>query len=573
MLKEETRTLNIDLTKKSSNIVVQKAKDLTLEEMLGGVGKSIHDTEKFLNKHGPIKDALAPENLLCVDTGILTGQKVMTGKRVNFGGLSPLKATKNEYAPGFFDSTASGNFGPALKASGFDSLRITGKLDNPSILVINNGELEIREVPELIGKDTSEKIAKLKEYYPKASSAVIGPAGENLVRYASIAISTQDPEHMRFAGRGGFGAVMGSKNILGIVAQGNNPKLALENTKDLNIKIATGKATSKYRELGTYFANIFNQPKLGVGIFNNFKKGYDTVVEKMQKKNVLEEGYKINDKGCLGCGIKCWKEIEKDGEMLGKIDYEPGALFGTNLGISDLSQIMNLIRIADKSGLDAISAGTCLGYEMEITNNFGNFEFAKQTLESIVKGEHKLGQGLLRYAGNAPNAMHTQGIEFPAYQANVNPGFAFAEIGGQHMKQDTYNAWVFKDPNTGEEATNSLEEWRDNIAIRGPYMGLYDILGLCKFAKVNFEETAELANQVYELNLTPDAMRNTARRVHMLGHKINKSQGFTKEDYVLPENCYNPIPEMTIMPHFNTKEFFNKVKESVFETYKNYNFD
>jgi len=571
MLKEEIKTLNIDLNTKSSNIVVQKAKDLTLEERLGGFGKAVHDLAKFQESHGPIKDAFDSENLLCVGTGVLTGQKVMTAKRGIFATFSPLE-TSLAGTPGIAYSTASGNFGSALKSTGFDDLLITGKLEVPSILVLNNNQLEIRETPELIGKTTSEKMQILKQYYPEASSAVIGPAGENLVRYASVAISTQDEEHMRFAGRMGMGAVMGSKNILGIVAQGDAPKLELENTKDLNLEIANGKGSSKYKLEGTWFANIKTQPKAGSGVFNNFSKAYDPRVEEIQKEKILEKGYKIKDKGCLGCGIKCGKYLEdSEGNVLGKKDYEPGALFGTNLGLYKEEEVMELISIADKQGLDSISAGTCLGYEMEITNNFGNFEFAKKTLEEIARGKHGLSQGLLRYAGNVPNAMQTKGVEFPAYLGNLDPAYGLVDEGGQHMVTDNHNAWKYVDPKTGEKATNSVKEWRENV-LRGPQIMLYDILGLCKFAKATFDQTASLANQIYGLDLNAHDMKKIAIRTHMMAHNINKKQGFTEEDYIMPERCHESLPGMTI-EHFNTKEFFNKVKAGVFEAYKNYKFD
>jgi aldehyde:ferredoxin oxidoreductase len=573
MTKDKIVTLKLDLNSKIQNISDQDSATLSLEEKLGGFGKGLHDTQEYLqNQKQPIIDAYDPRNMLCIDLGFLTGTKLMTARRTIFTGISPLK-TSNAKTNGIFYSTASGDLGPAIAQNGFDSIRLTGKLNKPSYIVFDNGQVRIEDATDIIGKTTDEKINILKSKYEKAAFAVVGPAAENMVRYASIAFSTTDQlkngtKNMRFAGRGGFGSVLASKNILGIVAMGDKPVYDIGDVVSMNRDIASGKKTEKYRSLGTFFANIFNQNVLGVAIHDNFSRGRDERATSLQKDKVLSDGYGIKDKGCKGCGIRCWKEIlSKEGIALGKIDYEPGALLGTNLGIYDIEKTMSLIELSDTLGLDAISTGTSLGYEMELRNKFGDFEFAKDLIYKIAKNEHGLAQGVKRYSNNASIAMQTKGIEFPAYLGHINPGFAFA-IAGQHMSMDTYNSWVYKDSTT--EATNSIDEWVENI-IRGPQMILYDMNGLCKFAKVSFDDVSKLYDTTYGTTTNGNDMRNVAKRIHMLARRIDQSQGFNESDDTLPDKCFEVLPN-TDAPYFNTKEFFNKVKEGVLNEYKNYKF-
>jgi len=576
MTKEKMVTLTLNLNTKTSDVAIQDTSKLSLEEKIGGFGKAVHDIEKYLQlASSPILDAYDSRNPLCIDLGFLTGTKLMTARRTVISGLSPLK-TSNAGTNGIFYSTASGDLGPALVKAGLDSIRITGKLDNPSYLVFENGQVTIEDAKDLVAKTTQDKIMYLKEKYSDGAFAVIGPAAENMVRYASIAFSTSDQlkngtKNMRFAGRGGFGAVMASKNILGIVARGDASQdmgKDIGNIVALNREIGSGDRTKKYREKGTYFANIRNQNELGVAIFDNFSRGRDDRAIPLQKDNLITQGYNIKDKGCTGCGVRCWKEIlSKEGIILGKIDYEPGALLGTNLGIYNIEQTVELITMTDEYGLDAISAGNCLGYEMQMQNKLGDFEFAKKTLQKIIKKEHGLSEGVKRYSNSAPNAMQTKGIEFPAYLGHFNLGYAFA-IAGQHMSMDTYNSWIYKDSTT--QATNTVTEWIENI-FRGPQMILYDMNGACKFAKVTFDEVAQLYNNVYGTNVNAHNMRSVARRVHMLARRIDINQGFNESDDTLPEDCFKEITNSNA-PYFNTKEFFEKVKAGVLEEYKNYKF-
>jgi len=557
--------LKINLTNKSVEKALVPAGQLSLEERLGGFGLAVHDFAKHLEQNPELRDAYNPNAPIYITTGFLTGTKVMTAKRTYICGLSPQKTSKAG-TNGIFYSAASGDFGPKLAALGIDSVEIIGKSETPVYLVFDSNGVHFQDATNLLEKTTDEKILALAEMHPSYASAAIGPAAENGVRFANIALSTHDQiknksGNLRFAGRGGMGSALWNKNLVAVVA-GGGESVTNHDVGDvlaLNKEIATGKRTAKYKAMGTMFGNIEQMDGvMGVNVHENFSHGSSPQTAALFKPNLLQSGHTIKDKGCLCCGIKCWKEINKDGKSLGKVDFEPGMLLGPNLGIYEIEKVMELIRIVDNSGVDAITAGACLGYEMEQKNNFGDFDFAKDLLLQIIAGKHPLKDGLMRYAGNAPSAMHVKGVELPAYPGNFNPGYAFAIRGGDHMSMDTYNgAWY-------PGAVNDLPEWIENI-IRGPQIINYDLNGACKFAKVTFGEVAELYSRIFGGEKpTEDGMRDVAKRVYRLARGIDAKLGFTSEDDVMPEKCFEPYVGSRIKP-FMTQDFFSQVKKGVEE--------
>src|SRR3989344_1255676 len=558
-MRTKINTLNVNLLNRQISKESADASELTLEQKLGGFGKAVHDIKEYLDKNPNLNDAYNPENLICFGIGFLTGSKVTAARRAYVCGLSPLKTSKSG-ANGIYFSAASGDLGSMIASCDLDSINITGKSESPVYLFLdsNNGNVNARleDAGFLQGKTTDEKIKALAQAHPGAAFAVIGPAGERMVRYASIAFSTYDQikkgtKNMRFAGRGGMGAVMAGKKLFAIAATGKEFSRDVGDVATLNKAIVNGGRAFKYRDKGTFDGNLDGMEELGVNVHNNFSAGKSDGTERLYRENRAKEGYDVVDKGCYACGIKCWKE-----NKLGKLDFEPGVLLGINLGIKDIKQTMELINISDEMGVDSMSAGVCLGYEMQKQGKLGDFDFAKGLLLKIARGEHPLKEGLFRYAGNAPDAMHAKGLEFAAYPGNLNPGYAFA-IAGPHTSMDTYNgAWY-------PLAKNSSEEWIENI-IRGPQILLYDMNGACKFSKIRFDEVAVLYERVFGEKVTPDDLRDVAKKAYRIARGIDKRLGFTQEDDVMPEKCFEPYPGSTIN-HFMTKDFFEKVKQGVYE--------
>ncbi|MBR9703839.1 hypothetical protein GOV12_00370 [Candidatus Pacearchaeota archaeon] len=572
-MKKQQTTLKIDLTNKQTELEIVSTSKLSLEEKLGGIGRSFQAFEKYLKNNPNAGDTNDPSSLISIDTGSFTGS-LSTSMRTYITFISPQKRSYSK-ANGIFYSTASGGLAQKIAGNGIDSLHLTGKSNEPVYIVLENGEVKFKNAEFLKDLKTHERILKLSKRYDNAAFAVIGPSANNDVLFASVAFSTndqlkKDSNHMRFAGRGGSGYALAKKGIQAIVVIGDDYKQKSQIIKRIN-KITANKngRSKKYRREGTFFGNIESMHALGYHVIDNFSRGRDNRTEKLFREALLQDGYEIDNKGCLGCVVKCWKEIKKDGVVLGKLDFEPGILLGQNLGIYELKQTMELIEICDQYGIDAMSSGVCLGYELDRLDKFGDFAFTKDLLLNIAKGNHDLKQGLLRYVENndfsTKNAMHVKGIELAAYPGNGNPGYAFS-IAGPHTSLDTYTRGV----NFPED--NNISGWIANIWDRGLNILLYDMISIDKFEKATFEEVCELYQEIYEEDISVSDLRNAAKRVYMRGRRIDEMQGFTSNDDILPINCHQPLQGLVI-PHFNTKSFFKQVKEGVYEKMREFELD
>ncbi|MCZ6646103.1 MAG: aldehyde:ferredoxin oxidoreductase, partial [SAR324 cluster bacterium] len=255
---------NIDLA--AGGISFEEVPCQNLEDVLGGFGRSFQ-----MLAREEITDAFAPQNPLIVNTGLLTGSDVMTGLRIYFSAYSPLKVS-NKGLPAAMWSAGSGKFGCKFKWCGVDELVFRNKSTEPVLALLREGEsgpsLELKPAQHLLGLDSHEKIMALQKEYGDAHFAVIGTAGENFenVYFAAVALSTENQlksgdDKSRWAGRGGMGSVMGSKNLIAIVAQAKDKFGKLTPAlRDLNREISGGVGSRKFREkkkggLGGTWAN------------------------------------------------------------------------------------------------------------------------------------------------------------------------------------------------------------------------------------------------------------------------------------------------------------------------------
>jgi aldehyde:ferredoxin oxidoreductase len=564
-----TRILHIELP--SGAWRVEKRENQTLAEQLGGIGRSL----AWIRDHcGRVADPFAPENPLIVNVGVLTGSKVMTGLRTYFTAFSPLKRSVKD-DPGVMYSAASGNLGQEIAFAGIHDIIIRGACEKLSYLWIEgaNGDVQVElfDATPMKMAPMSTSIHWMKDQHQGGHYAVIGPAGEVGVRYACIGCSTdrqtlKGEKFMRFAGRGGMGAVMGSKNLLAIGVKGNNraqqdfPK---EIIQPLNKDIARGEETSKYRDHGTWRYNVeaLTGPKGGLPVFN-FSQANHPDARRLYTQAV-EETHHVTDENCVQCGIKCWKIVNtKGGTPLAKVDYEPCDLLGPNIGIFDIGQICELIWLCDDLGVDAITMGGVLGYMMENKLDgltFGDFSGAKRVIEDVCYGRNQFAalgvKAMSEQTGIKHNAVHVHGLELAAYLGNTDPAAAFA-IAGNHMSMATYGL-------AGNKGVDTMEEWLDAIPNVGLVTLLNDMSGVCKFAKVDAKKTAQLLNAL-GINCAPDDLKQACLDLYKLAREIDKRQGFTADDDVLPDRCYAQIPGQGI-PQFNTREFFSELKAKVYE--------
>jgi aldehyde:ferredoxin oxidoreductase len=565
-----------------------------IEDFLGGIGRAF----KLLGNYRVTNayDATAP---LIMGLGAFSGTEVMTGLRVFFSAYSPLKVANNGMPLPMW-SAASGDFGRKVLAAGLDEVVFLGRGPKPSYVYIRReGErpvVSLEDASDLLGKTTHEKILTLGERHPGAHVAALGPSGENWQTnfYAAIACSTTNEMRSRdckprFAGRGGMGGMLGSKNILAIVAQapeqdrGKLPPGVLAANKE----IARGAGSRNYRDqhkgngLGGTWRNIHGLHPLGALPEKNFwTDGGDG--PKSLYRDAFEANFVIKDESCWQCGIACHKNIydavpadgkQKAGKFHTKFDYEPLDLLTVNLGIYDQHQALEIVELADQLGFDAISLGVTLGYIMEYNARhpdrpifdgmtFGDFEKARHLIQETAAGRApEIGRGVRRLAtslGDTAYAMECKGLELPAYLPETNPGYPFAIAGG-HMSMRTFLLLVF-------EGKTDIDYWEDAVVNRGIYYTRDDLIGLCKFAGTPDESIVPAFRDLYGVTLTQEEMFHATMRTYLRGLVLERRQGTTIDDYVLPERTYTRNPNVKL-PHFITPEFWAELRGRVFKAF------
>ncbi|NLH49894.1 MAG: aldehyde ferredoxin oxidoreductase family protein [Myxococcales bacterium] len=416
---------------------------------------SDRDRELFLGNKGlgtkiiwdhlkPGIDPLGEENLLVITTAPLTGTGAPCSSRFNVSCKSPLTG-------GVMSSNSGGTFGINLKRAGYDALVLAGKARQPIYIEITEDKIEIHDAADLWGLDTEETQAVLAKRHGKnIGQMVIGPAGENLVRFACI-ISGE-----RAHGRGGVGAVMGSKMIKALVASGKK-KIPIPNPEEykkvikewidlLKAHPATGGTLPAYGTLGMMGkANI-----LSVLPTRNFQKGSYEFTDEIDGEALVKKHLKKNT-GCLSCPIRCARVVEINGKEVKGPEYETVGMFGSNFGNRDLWKICEWNYLLDKMGLDTISAGSVIDFATELTEKgllksdlqWGDAARIAPLIEDIAHRRglgNDLAEGAMRlswkYGGEA-FAIHSKGLELAAYEprrsAGMGLGYATANRGGCHL--------------------------------------------------------------------------------------------------------------------------------------------
>ena len=340
----------------SNGKVSKKPLEKRLTEFLGGRCLA---AKILFHELLPHIDPLGPENKLIFGTGPLTGAGVPSGNRY-------LIATKSPQTGFFLDTYAGGHFGPEIKYAGYDFIIIEGIAKEPSYLAIDDDTVEIKRCPSIWGLDCREAEKALKEEFgdETARVAVIGPAGEHLVNFSLIS-----NDYFHQCGRGGAGAVMGSKKLKGIIIRGDKGiKLAdpdgllkyLEG--ELDWKLKEGPSADlvkniKYHTPGT----VEICQELGLLPTYNFRQG---LFEKASEigGHAMREKIVMADKACYSCNTPCNKfsvlnkEVYRNSKIGGP-EYETIALLGSNLGLDDIEDIAYANILCDKLGLDTISTG------------------------------------------------------------------------------------------------------------------------------------------------------------------------------------------------------------------------
>jgi aldehyde:ferredoxin oxidoreductase len=514
-----------------------------LRRFLGGVGLG---TWLLHREAAAGLDALDPAAPLIFCLSPLVGTPLTTSAKFAVVAKSPLTHRLN-------DALSSSHFALAGKRTGADALVLVGRSERPAVVVVDEGAVRIEPAGQLWGLPTDEATARLRDRFgPDAPAAVIGPAGERLVKFATI---SHDNRH---AGRGGLGAVLGSKNLKAVVVRGTqrtpvaDPARVVALAKELSRK-SFGPATAKYRELGTV-SNLLTFNRLNALPTRNFQAGTFDGAETISGE-ALNEARRTTRNSCAACTIGCEHiYASKDGPGV-RLEYESLFALGPLCGISDPDAVLEAARLCDRLGLDTISAGATVAFAMECAEKglidapdlrFGSASALLRTLERIA-GREGIGDLLANgtreaaavIGGEAPDfAPHVKGLEIPGYEPRALQtmalGFAVSSRGADHNRSGAYEADFSA---KGDRLHGSAESATAAVATEDR-AALIDSLILCKFLRGVFAdlyaEGAELLGAVTGWDVTGDELRRTARRIVTLKKLFNVREGWTPAEDTLP---------------------------------------
>ncbi len=514
----------------------------TLRRFLGGRGLGV---KLYCDLCPDPLDPFAAENALIFMTGPLTGT-VMTSGRYQVVSRSPLTGT-------ICDSSSGGSFGAVLKSAGLDGLVIQGRADHPVYLYAHDGIVEVRDASALWGLNTQQTQKAVQEQTAaKASVACIGPAGENRVLFAAI-MNDRD----RAAGRGGMGAVMGSKNLKAIAASGNravaiaDPEAFQAMSARLDRVVDKNPVTGKSLPvLGTsVLVNIVNAH--GMFPTRNFRGGVFNDAEGISGEKIAES-LLLRQSACYKCPIGCGRTTRTKGKSGEGPEYETVWAFGAQLGISDLAAVTEANYACNELGLDTITMGSTIGCAMELHEAGALGEKmlwgdAGRLAGWVQDTAHRrgfgaeLGLGSKRLAaqhGRPELAMQVKGMEIPAYDPRGAQGmalsYATSNRGGCHMRGYMIMPEILGHPVFLDRFSTAGKP--EIVALFQDIAAVVDSAILCRFLQfaMGISTFSEMLRAVTGLDFSDEELLAAGRRIYTLERLFNNRAGFTRADDTLP---------------------------------------
>jgi len=537
--------------------------DDVLKAFVGGSGLAAALLYDHLTKD---LDPLSPDAPLLFITGPFTGSKVPSSSRYVVAGKSPLTGIWGE-------STSGGYFPVALKLTGFDGILITGRSSRPAYLWVHDGEVEVKDASDLWGLTTYETQAAIKEELGKDVKVVcIGPAGENLVKFAAVI-----NDEGRAAGRCGFGAVMGAKNLKAIAASGSKEPPAADPGKIAELavralkEIESSPLTRSMRVYGT--AGYITS---GMSFGDTPAKYFQDSVFPAYKISgeALRERYYVKPLACAGCPIACGKVIYFGRHGLEEVDtleYETQAALGPLCGIDDLDAILYLNYLYNAYGLDTISAGVTAAFAMHLYERgvlskeklgglvlkWGDDGVVVELLHRIVRREgigSVLAEGTRAAAeklGVDPEeAAAVKGLEIPMHDPRAFTlqalTYATSSRGACHMRPDYYLVDEGLElPELGIKPSPRFASTPEKVEAFVKFQNVrevYDSLILCKFSPISLTTVAAFYTAITGIKVEPKNLNALGEKIYMIKRCINVRLGMRREDEKLPKIVLKPIP-------------------------------
>ncbi len=562
-----------------------------IKKFLGGRGLNMYYLYKYLK---PDCDPLSPDNVLIIGNGLLTGMLVPNSGRHNVTCKSPESGIIG-------DANIGGFFGPELRFAGIDRLIITGRAKSPVYLYVEDGRIEIRDATPYWGLTCTQTQVKIK--YDLGSDIeieCIGPAGENLVRFAATRYGLKNA-----AGRCGTGAVLGSKNLKAVVARGN---------RGLPVADPEG-MFAKYIELRDYLNKskvIGVMGRVGTPLLYDVSNYLGAIRTHNSQQTVFfdtlnaEEIHKYVDKmlSCYNCVVHCRHRNRLGGEGP---EYTSEVLVGANIGVADTYQVIDLNNLVNDLGLDVSSTGTYIAWAIELfergylsaekvgyTLRFGDYPGLRRLIEDIA---YRRGFGDVLAEGSrlvekfgpetadfliAIKGLPQSDPHDVRYLKGFALGIATASRGADHLRsrptleifdlpsevrRQIYGEPI--DPNpTSYNSKGRLVYFHENI------YATIDCLGICKFIchgfnsprNLNYTHFKDLIRLAYGLEFSEQELEEIGRRVIDLERLLNyQLKGVTRKDDTLPARYFDePMPSARAKGSCVDRAGFNKMLDDYY---------
>ncbi len=589
----QVATALVDLTQGITRI--SPAPEALVRAYLGGRGLNVAYLRHYLARSGrPLDvDALGPENPLIVGSGMLTGTIAPNAARFNVSARSPETGILG-------DSNCGGFFAAAMRKAGFDRLILLGAASRPSYLLLEAGEVRVMDADGLWGMNVIKAQEELRERHgPGTISAVIGPAGENRVRMGAIMTGKKDT-----AGRGGMGAVLGSKGIKAIVAKGGAPIAVAEKEvlRALRIQQQADLRQSKIvQALGTVGTPLLYEVSNLLGAIRT-RNSQDNFFDETLN---AEEIDRYSDKmlACTSCVVHCRHRNTLGGEGP---DYSTMGLLGANLGISGAKRAIELNNLVNDLGLDASSTGGVIGWAMELYQRgliddemtggpliWGDYDRVVALIHDIA---HRRGFGdILAESTRAIAHFPAEAIDYLIAVKNLpqsDPhdvryfkgfalGIAVSSRGADHLRNrptleimdlpDEVRAGVYgrvNDPDpAGYKDKGMIVAWSDDM------YAIADCLGICRFVTrgfnsphlLGYQEFCDLIASATGLRYTLEELREVGRTTIDTERLINADLGLTRADDTLPKRYFDdPMPARQTKGHRVDRKKFQQMLDEYY---------
>jgi aldehyde:ferredoxin oxidoreductase len=549
---EDWKILRIDLTAGTVDKDVLGA--AYVRDHLGGRGLGAALIAPFVVEGVDPLDGSVP---LILATGPLTGAGIPSGDRFSLSTISPLTGT-------VMDTNSGGRLGRSLRRAGSDVMIISGVSVEPVVLVVEDEDVRLEAASDLWGCTVPETISRLKERWGKtAGMSVIGPAGENGVRYASIMT-----ERMRAMGRGGAGAVMGSKNLKAMVVIGSG-KVPIHDSERLKVVLEESNRWLRAHPVTSKALPALGTPMLvkictRAGIFP--VKNFQSVAvgeDQAYTGEELAKHFTVSSSGCTGCYIQCGRVTEVDGSRGEGPEYESLWALGPDLEVEDLRKIIPAAHRCNELGMDTISAGGTLACAMELAQKgirpssvrFGDAQSIMKALENIAyrRGEgDELADGsraVARKAGAVQYAMQVKGMELPGYDPRGAQGqglaYATSNRGGCHLRGGYLIAREILGIPKKVHAAQVLGKG-GHVARAQDFGAVADSLSVCRFATFALapEYWSRMVNAVTGWEMGGEDLIRTGERIINMERILNLKLGVGPDEDNLPPRFTNePLTE------------------------------